>query len=1111
MKKRLLLNIGVYLIGLLLISSPIKAQGVVSVDFNGSVTGHTATIVYVIDGKVNATTYIGRAILFEARGLETPGQLVTSKEVVTYFGINGRPFPADFTNSFNSLIDAGRRPGIGNITYLETTNQTAREIIKEGYRIKDLNTSYNVLNIGGCNCSSLSRQLITIAEQYDRFTPLVRRVLEAGYSPGEHQGQFITPIKKAFTDYNGSKPAWGFTYDNGGSFIRGITGNWENAPAYRSYFPNFDKSFPRAPQDEAIETQIYYGPWPTPSSNKELKVETKGLSGNQFSYNILTNPTDGYYTSNYIDFFTANNEIKYQFSTLGSSGTFNLPPDITKIQFTGKNADYKATLNLPTFGGIDFTNLSVAGLDVDINTGLINFILKGDQTSGSQTNLKNKASYYKKVFLQALTVPTNEWFVSLDINPAPTATASTAFKQTDLADLFFKADVDLKKDMFTYFYNGQGDVSVIAKWLQILAANNSTMLNSLVTRGVNLVPNLTIRGVIIPQIAPNDQVTGKLNIENAFYDVNITFPNASLNTGGAALSAAETSFLNTNWGTFVGWLNTRKVTVASVLRDRINNGVITNYSNLKDILPTLVAAKWYKDAPVSVVPNKQYANIIDQKLTGTLAPGLNLTQAVAWNQTYWNGQANQTLGNISFSVPSGTNNITGSVTITGGVDLYNMSLANNAMSAAKSARNTQVVTSTFVNESGKAYVNGGSATQNLSNLAMDNIFIEPSVRNVPSGTYASDESLNFSFDIRNMGLVRSPNPIDIRLNITNIVTGATTVYTLTYSDTIGVNGTANLGFSLSNWAPSRYRIFLVADPNNAVKESNEFDNNIAKEFIVLQDVACTGGISFTAAINSNTLDLTSCKVTLQGGTVTLTGNGNITALHNGVFLKDGFKYTATATSTLKAKSVFSYTNTASNLYGRSTSAGIIQNDLLPTNEQGLAAQNDIQLKNTKTQIRQRAETVIQLSELSNEQRHYMQKLEYTSVYSIQESAVTPKIIENIPPDDIVRLRNQKDNIKQLVIITNVNEAAQLGDFWGLSPNPTNGIFSIQFKANVEEVIAITLTDVNGKGKQLLGNYRVKKGNSSRSFSINDLPDGFYVIELVTQTGIHSSKVLVKKK
>jgi Secretion system C-terminal sorting domain/CARDB len=925
--------------------------------------------------------------------------------------------------------------------------------------------------------------------------------------------------------YSGLKPTLvnGVPTTTNGIILNWYTNNWQSLnlpqPPPNFYNPDFitKNVFPNFFRFN-FKIELRFG--------TDTPIRTKSLG----KENVSVSPTFGEDYSLYYEGFDP--KYKYTYSFINSNYEFvGLPIETQRYDWIFNKASFPdaSAIQLQTpfsfetfpfqnndFSGVDFTNLKVSGLDVDKTTGLVNFILKGDQTTGNGANVTAEGNLQKKIFLQALTVPTSEWFVSLDNNPSPVATASTAFKQTDMADIFFKADVDMKKDMFTYFYNGQGDVSVVAKWLQILAASNSTMLNSLVGRGVNVIPNLTIRGVIVPQVANNNQLTGKMNIEDSYYDVNITFPTASINTGVASLTAEESSFLNgANWTAFVNWLNQRKVPVATTIRDRINTSALPNYKKLKDILPVLVAAKWYKDAPASIVPNKQFAYIIDRRLTGTAAPGLNLNPSVAWNQTYWNGQANQLLGSIAVNVPSGSTTISGSFNITGGVDIYNVTLANTAMSNDVATRNADAVRSNYVNSNGN-YINGGSQVLTLPSLMPDNIYIVPTGNlNIPLKTFASTDVLNFSFDLRNLGLASSPSTTQIDVRVTNLVTNVTTTYYLDYTASVASGAVVPIAFALSNIPPSRYRMQIVVDPGNLIAEGNEFDNNIAVEYVVLQDQDCSaGGIAFNAAVNANNLDLTSCKVTMQGGTVSLTGNGNLTALHQGVFLKDGFKYTATATSRLLAKSVFAYTNTASNLFGRTVApnqSDIVVNDLITANENLDKPLGPISITGDKIKLMDVKASMISQADLAKEVRNYLQQSAYRSIYTIAEPLVESAKPENKIPEDITALRNLKDNI-HILKLTYTDGTANAPEFWTVAPNPVMDFFEITFNTPMEgEVVSARLLDASGKEwMQLFNQLKLNKGILKKQINIAALPPGLYIINIVTQSNSYSSKVIIKK-
>lgn len=903
----------------------------------------------------------------------------------------------------------------------------------------------------------------------------------------------LTPFSEAFgQSFNGRVIAW-----------------------YRSTYPNAPTLFTRNFYDSTVIPTYLNANYIFRFTFRNVVYDSnKALGKNEIKINARVDNTNFYYDGNKpfqeytYNFVDDQYGIIKSFNSQRSDLTFGIAslPNLYTIQVNAPTNYQAFTFNNNNYGGVDFTNLKVSGLDVDSATGMVNFILKGNQTTGNGTNLAAEESFNKKLFLQALTVPTDEWFVSLDTNPSPTATATEAFKQTDMADIFFKADVDLKKDMFTFFHNGQGDTPIITKWVQILAASNPNLLNNLLARGVIIIPNLTIRGVIVPQIANNDQLTGKMNIDESMYGVNISFPNASINTGVAALSAEEAAFLNgANWTAFVNWLNVRKDQVSALLKDRINGGVLPNYKKMKDILPVLVAAKWYKDAPASIIPNRQFSYLINRKLTGSAAPGLNLTQSVLWDQNYWNGQANQFLGNVDVSVASGTKIISNTIRITGGVDMFGVTLANNPMNGSKEARNSSVVSSNYINDNG-TYVNGGSQSLNLPNLVADNIYIDPSTNpNIPIGTFAAGENLTFNFEIKNLGLANSTGPFKIQIRNTNLISGVTGFFNYTLNQ---INANTSIEFSVpfTELPASKFRLVVDLDPDFQITESNELDNNIAIEYIVLQNQVCTtGGTVNNSTLTTPTINISDCKVTL-GGQITITGNGIVTALHNGVFLKDGFKHVANATSNLKIKSVFSSGNQNSNLLkGSGVNASTKQPDLV------VKYKNDELKSDLKIKASESKTEVINESDLAKEDRNYLQKSEYSSIYTITTQPQIQDVTEDPIPDEITALRNITDNIQTLQINYTNEKVNDVTEFWTVTPNPATAFFEISFNAVANEVVSAQLFDLNGKKvMELFTDFKLNTGVTEKAFDISTLQSGIYLINLETKSNIHSSKLIIKK-
>ena len=118
-------------------------------------------------------------------------------------------------------------------------------------------------------------------------------------------------------------------------------------------------------------------------------------------------------------------------------------------------------------------------------------------------NLNNKGNFLKKVFLQALSIPNNDQWVSLDrVNSGGTvvgkANATSSFKQTDIVRLFFAADAKMKVDLYTELAQLGESKGVFNLWLDTFRQDQS-MYNTLVGKGLTF-PNVLMRGLIVPDI-----------------------------------------------------------------------------------------------------------------------------------------------------------------------------------------------------------------------------------------------------------------------------------------------------------------------------------------------------------------------------------------------------------------------------------------------------------------------------------------------------------------------------------------------------------------------------------------------------------------------------------
>jgi hypothetical protein len=77
------------------------------------------------------------------------------------------------------------------------------------------------------------------------------------------------------------------------------------------------------------------------------------------------------------------------------------------------------------------------------------------------------------------------------------------------------------------------------------------------------------------------------------------------------------------------------------------------------------------------------------------------------------------------------------------------------------------------------------------------------------------------------------------------------------------------------------------------------------------------------------------------------------------------------------------------------------------------------------------------------------------------------------------------------------------------PNPVSSSATIQFSIPHSSEVKIELFDLQGRKIQTIaeGNYR--SGNHQLEFEIENLPPGIYLLQLQTDSGIESQKLIIQ--
>jgi hypothetical protein len=290
--------------------------------------------------------------------------------------------------------------------------------------------------------------------------------------------------------------------------------------------------------------------------------------------------------------------------------------------------------------GVDFSAAALSGISVDPETNNLEFVVKATEAGDSDTiiDLDEDVDEIKKIFLQALAVPNNKQWISLDIlmdddgNYYGSSRVEAAFKETDIVRIFFEADVAMKFDLFTDPINGESlDEGHSADWVELI--QSSDYWEEIEEADFNAFPDWMLRGAIIPGEISASEEEGIIWLNEAELDLEYEIVSISIDLSEEALSEELQAEIQTLLIHYETLLFERLEAGATDLIDEINGGAEA-YADLRRIYPVIAAAQWYKEIDLE---NKPYQDLIDSEdLTG-------IESDQAFDDEFWDGEAFQYL------------------------------------------------------------------------------------------------------------------------------------------------------------------------------------------------------------------------------------------------------------------------------------------------------------------------------------------------------------------------------------------------------------------------------------------------------------------------------------
>lgn len=492
-------------------------------------------------------------------------------------------------------------------------------------------------------------------------------------------------------------------------------------------------------------------------------------------------------------------------------------------------------LNLGNISGVDFTEFSVAGLEVDEATNVVNFIMNAKATGqGATLNASVESERLKKVFLQTLAIPNHKQYISLDLLPNPTrgyANADPAVKRTDFGRFFFEADEQMKKDLMGKVYTGT-QAGLYAEWTTLV--KQSPHWPTLNAAHFNAYPNISLRAIIYPEVPAANKDGKKVFIQDAKLNMRRFVDALTLDLAPyAALPQVVKDDLNARVETYRGILFARLDGGIAQTLPSINAGNGA-YRNLKGVLSAIVAAHWYKTLNV---PNKPYAELIDSgNLTG-------IETDVPFDQAGWDARAYQALGTENFT---GLDGNAYRIDYRGGINFdrndINPSRFTTGLTTTQQAIVEQVQVSQVQNGS-SYFADGGGANASLPEFGIGRLDYIP---NTPRHEgYVVGKPSDLQVEFTNSGNVAATAvPVSLYDQVLD-ATGA--VVQTTFLGAFSVNSlpaggksTATFSYTPGRVGPHKISVFIntatVSDNITPQRELNPADNTKAVWFDVSSNI-----------------------------------------------------------------------------------------------------------------------------------------------------------------------------------------------------------------------------------------------------------------------------------
>ncbi len=464
------------------------------------------------------------------------------------------------------------------------------------------------------------------------------------------------------------------------------------------------------------------------------------------------------------------------------------------------DSSFTESVNTTDPSGVNFSSIDLSGIQINTDTGSIDFILKGIQ-GNDVADPDTVREEVRKTFMSSLVIPNGKQIVSL---PMGSVNIQSPFEKTDLARVMFEADVAMKFDLFSPSALNLEDLN--NQWISLV--KGSPYWNELSRKGFNVFPSWQARGTIVPRETLVNVEDDKIFLNQATLGLDTYLEWATIDLSAYGFSTAIVDDINGRLATWKELFSERLRSVAPAVEQKFLTD--SKYQKLREAYPAVALAHWYKTLPRENLP---YAELIDsENLAG-------LESETPFDANYWTSQSKQHIGDFVFTDFYGGR---GNGYVYGGVQL---DIATPEGQGELTENQENILTTvldeyTPVQEGNSYYLYGGNMTMPSSDLGGYLVIDEDTI--VPG------KDINVEVKITNNDSETVSETVSYRITAKVInENGAITEYNVVERSVGEISGWSVVSDSVTWKLPNivgTYTFVIEVDPSDNIHESVETNN-----------------------------------------------------------------------------------------------------------------------------------------------------------------------------------------------------------------------------------------------------------------------------------------------